>query len=180
NDLARALSDGARVVPAVTAAERFWIQPEQEFRPELALPEKTVVVQPLQLGEVTGDPWSDWAWMVGGAHMRRRGVGGGTAEELPLAPVLAQRARDARAVPLQIAGAPVVGCRAPDGSIILNRDTGPVRLASVDRPQTDEVAEAPVALREIPGIAPRAGAVPLPGLRSLRLALERTAAAGGY
>ncbi|TMA21716.1 MAG: hypothetical protein E6J84_00235, partial [Deltaproteobacteria bacterium] len=124
NDLARALSDGARVVPAVTAAERFWIQPEQEFRPELALPEKTVVVQPLQLGEVTGDPWSDWALMMGGAHMRRRGVGGGTVEELPTALALAQRVRDARMVPLQIAGAPVVGFRAPDGSIILNRDTG--------------------------------------------------------
>ena len=180
NDLARALSDGARVVPAVTAADRFWIQPEQEFRPELALPEKTVVVQPLQLGEVTGDPWSDWALMMGGAHMRRRGVGGGTAEELPLAPVLAQRVRDARAVPLQIAGAPVVGFRAPDGTIILNRDTGPVRLGSVDRPKADELPDAPVMIRDVPGIAPRAGALPLPALQALQLALERSAAAGGY
>ena len=178
DDLARALSGGARVVPAVSAGERFWIQPEQEFRSELALPEKTVVAQPLQLGEVTGDPWADWALMMGGAHMRRRGIG--TAEELPPAPALAQRVRDARAVPLQMAGAPVVGFRAPDGSIILNRDTGPIRLASVDRPQTDELPDAPVALGEVPEIAPRAGAVPLPVLQALQLALERTAAAGGY
>src|SRR5947207_15281408 len=102
--------------------------------------------------------------MMGGAHMRRRGVGGGTAEELPLAPVLAQRVRNARAVPLQIAGAPVVGFRAPDGTIILNRDTGPVPLGSVDRPKGDELPDAPVLIRDGPGTAPRAGALPLPAL----------------
>jgi hypothetical protein len=178
-DLARALAGDARAVPAVTQDERFWIQPEQEFRPELPLPAKTVVAQRLQLGEVTGDPWSDWALMTVGARMRR-GAGGAMPEVLPPASALLQRVRDGHAIPLEIAGAPVVGFRAPDGSIILNRDTGPVRLASVDRPQTDEVADAPVALRDGRGIAPRAGAVPLPALQSLQLALERTAAAGGY
>jgi hypothetical protein len=180
HDLARALAGGARLVPAVREGEGFWIQPEQEFRPSHPLPEKTLVAQPLQLGEVTGDPWADWALMMGGGHMRRRGIVAGTAEEMPPAPALAQRVRDTRAVPLQIAGAPVVAFRAPDGSIILNRDTGPVRLASVDRPQTDELPDAPVALPDIPEIAPRVGAVPLRALQALHFALARTAASGSY
>jgi len=181
DDLARALSDGARVVPAVPEGERFWIQPERAFRPDLPLPEKTVVAQPLQLGEITGDPWADWALLAGGGRMRRA-ADGGAIETDPSAipPALEERQRSIRPQPLQLAGARVVAFRAPDGSVIVNRATGAIRLASVDRPDEVATTDRPVALRERAELLPRTGAVPFAALEALQLALERTAAAGGY
>jgi len=181
DDLARALSDGARVVPAVPEGERFWIQPERAFRPDFPLLEKTVVAQPLQLGEITGDPWADWALLAGGARMRRT-ADGGAIETDPSAipPALEERLRSIRPQPLQLAGAPVVAFRAPDGSVIVNRATGAIRLASADRPEEATGTDRPVALRERTELLPRAGAVPFAALEALQLALERTAAAGGY
>src|SRR6266446_2913713 len=108
DDLARALSDGARVVPAVSEGDQFWIQPERAFRPDLPLPEKTVVAQPLQLGEITGDPWADWALVAGGARMRRAAGGAIETDPSAIPPALEERLRSIRPQPLQLAGAPVV------------------------------------------------------------------------
>lgn len=181
DELARALGGGARVVPAVSAGDRFWIQPEKAFHPDLPLPEKTVVAQPLQLGEITGDPWADWALLAGGARRRRAASAGAIEPEpSPIPPALGERLRRIRAQPLQLAGAPVVAFRAPDGSVVLNRDAGAIRLASVSRPDGASAADRRVALRERTELLPRAGAVPFAALEALRIALERTAAAGGY
>src|SRR5207245_2674329 len=96
DELARALG-GARVVPAVSAGDRFWIQPEKAFHPDLPLPEKTVVAQPLQLGEITGDPWADWALLAGGARMRRAASAGAIGPEpSPIPPALGGRWRGIR------------------------------------------------------------------------------------
>ncbi|HMC35318.1 MAG TPA: hypothetical protein VKH65_12950, partial [Myxococcales bacterium] len=180
DDLARALSDGARVVPAVSEGDQFWIQPERAFRPDLPLPEKTVVAQPLQLGEITGDPWADWALVAGGARMRRSAGGAIETDPSAIPPALEERLRSIRPQPLQLAGAPVVAFRAPDGSVIVNRATGAIRLASVDRPEEVATTDRTVALRERTELLPRTGAVPFAALEALQLALERTAAAGGY
>ena len=119
--LARALVSGARVLPAVGEGERFWIQPEKAFLPDAAeAPPKAMVAAPLQLGQITGDPWADWALTASGARMRT------------------------------------------------------ALRAAVDRP------EAPVALSTSADPLPRSGAVPFTALRTLHMALERTAAAGAY
>ncbi|HEY4730380.1 MAG TPA: hypothetical protein VIH41_04565, partial [Myxococcales bacterium] len=69
--LARALVSGARILPAVGEGERFWIQPEKAFLPDAAeAPPSATVAAPFQLGQITGDPWADWALTTSGARMR--------------------------------------------------------------------------------------------------------------
>jgi hypothetical protein len=243
--LARAVVAGARVATGGRDRDRFWIQPEESIRPDVGVAEKTLVVAPLQLGQITGDPWADWSLTAGGARLRgsppASGQGGdrpahlrapaaGEAARLWIEPARGTR-RDAPAVPdkaiivealqpgritadsaadeagtarmrealraaadrelpfpqpiveaargiqgntLQFAGAPVVAFRAPDGSLLVNRDPATIRLAAVDRP------DAPLALRAKAQLAPRTGAMPSTTLQTLQIALERTAAAGAY
>jgi hypothetical protein len=178
DDLARALSEGGRLLPAVSE-DRFWVQPERAFRPDPPPPEKTVVAQPLQLGEITGDPWADWALLAGGARARPAASAIETDPSL-IPPALRERLRSVHPQPLQLAGAPVAAFRAPDGGVIVNRAGGAIRLASLDRPDGAASMERPVALRQRADWLPRAGAVPVAALEALRNALERTAAAGGY
>jgi hypothetical protein len=171
--LARALVSGARVLPAAGEGERFWIQPEKAFLPDAAeAPPKAMVAAPLQLGQITGDPWADWALTASGARMRTalRAALDRTESVAtqPVAPVLSGLR------PLQLAGGPAVGFRAPDGTILESRAAEPVRLAAVDR------RDAPVAPPASADPLPRTGAVPFTALRALHMALERTAAAGAY
>jgi hypothetical protein len=164
--LAQAFNEGARLLPATVSGDRFWVQPGQAFQPERL--EKPVAAEPLQLGQITGDPWADWALAMGGARLRQWAQRAPQAEE-DLAPV-----RAGRPAPLQLAGAQVIAFRAPDGTVVLNGPATPIRLAASGRP------EAPAALRQRAEMAPRAGAVPFAALQALQLSLERTAAAGGY
>ncbi|MGZ6123593.1 MAG: hypothetical protein ACXWLR_01460 [Myxococcales bacterium] len=146
----------------------FWIQPERAFLPDITAGERTLVARPLRLGEITGDPWADWALAVsasGGEPARRATATRGAAPEA----ALSSHRRE-----LQFAGAPVVAFRAPDGALIFNRPAEPIRLAVFGRPA------APISLRRRAEVAPRAGAVPFTALRALHAALERTAAAGAY
>src|SRR5882762_6844675 len=173
--LARALVSGARVLPAVGEGERFWIQPEKAFLPDAAeAPPNATVADPFQLGQITGDPWADWALTASGARMRtalRAALDrAGPLGVQPVAPVLS----GLRPQPLQLAGGPVVGFRAPDGTILESHAAEPVRLAAVGRPA------APAALPISADPLPRSGAVPFTALRALHMALERTAAAGAY
>jgi len=173
--LARALVSGARVLPAVGEGERFWIQPEKAFLPDAAeAPPNATVADPFQLGQITGDPWADWALTASGARMRtalRAALDrAGPLGVQPVAPVLS----GLRPQPLQLAGGPVVGFRAPDGTILESHAAELVRLAAIDRP------DAPIALPIGADPLPRSGAVPFTALRALHMALERTAAAGAY
>jgi hypothetical protein len=173
--LARALVSGARVLPAVGEGERFWIQPEKAFLPDAAeAPPNATVAAPFQLGQITGDPWADWALTASGARMRtalRAALDrAGPLAAQPVAPVLS----GLRPQPLQLAGGPVAGFRAPDGTILESHAAEPVRLAAVGRPA------APAALPISVDPLPRSGAVPFTALRALHMALERTAAAGAY
>ena len=173
--LARALVSGARILPAVGEGERFWIQPEKAFLPDAAeAPPHATVAAPFQLGQITGDPWADWALTASGARMRtalRAALDrAGPLATQPVAPVLS----GLRPQPLQLAGGPVLGFRARDGTILESHAAEPVRLAAVDRP------DAPVALPISADLLPRSGAVPFSALRALHMALERTAAAGAY
>ena len=73
DQLAAAIAQGAKVVPGFAAGDRFWIQPEAAFKPDpKTLPEglknPVLAAAPLQLGEITGDPWADWA-LTGGGEM---------------------------------------------------------------------------------------------------------------
>jgi hypothetical protein len=173
--LARALVSGARVLPAVGEGERFWIQPEKAFLPDAAeAPPKAMVAAPLQLGQITGDPWADWALTASGARTRTALRAAVDRAGPPAAQPFASGLRGLRPQPLQLAGGPVVGFRAPDGTILVSHAAEPVRLAAVDRP------EAPVALSTSADPLPRSGAVPFTALRTLHMALERTAAAGAY
>src|SRR5207302_1482212 len=178
-------------------ADKFWIQPEAAFKPdESKLAQSAapgaVVGKPLQLGEITGDPWADWALTGGGemtpdAMMALRGrttaalrkALGDAGGELSIAPELADKIRGARGKDLRLAGAPVVGFRAPDGSIVVQRgDGGPIRLAALDR-----VEGMPQFDLQLPGTTPlaaRSGAIPATALAALQMALEQTANAGGY
>src|SRR6185295_6889483 len=159
--LARAFADGAKLLPATVSGDRFWVQPGPAVQPERQ--QKPVAAEPLQLGQITGDPWADWALAMGGARLRQ------------LAQGAAQPAAEVgRPASLQLAGSQVVAFRAPDGNIVLNGGAAPIRLAALDR------QEMPLAVRQQPGIAPRSGAVPAAALQALQISLERTAAAGGY
>src|SRR5204862_997690 len=74
----------------------------------------------------------------------------------------------------------VVGFRGADGSVVVQRDAaGPIRLAPLDRPDVTQVAQsAPSSGGQ--SIAMLSGAIPATSLQALQMALERTAAAGGY
>ena len=171
--LARALVSGARVLPAEGDGERFWIQPEKAFLPDAAeAPPKTMAAAPFQLGQITGDPWADWALTASGARMRTALRAAIDRAGLPASQPFAPGLRGLRPQPL--VGSPVVGFRAPDGTILASDAAEPVRLAAVDRP------DAPVALPASADLLPRSGAVPFTALRALHMALERTAAAGAY
>ncbi len=178
--LENALARGARVVPGLRQGDRFWIQPEKAFKPDA--PEQTVAGQPLRLGEITGDPWADWA-LTGGGELppeAMRALRGRTRHALRAAldrdvPKL-DRVRGARGR-LDLAGGPVVGFRSADGSVIVAGPQGPIRLAAFDRPEGIDL-QLPVAGPA--DLAPRSGALPATALASLQLALERTAMAGGY
>ena len=178
-DLAKALAAGAMVVPGLARRGQFWIQPEAAFRPEKALAQggtgaarsPAVVAQPLQLGQITGDPWADWA-LTGGGEL---------SPELMTA--LRGRSKQAlRGQEQRLAGAPVVGFRAPDGSVVMQRGTNSIRLAALGRPEAAVLG--PIDL-QLPGttsapLAARSGAIPATALAALQMALEQTANAGGY
>ena len=173
DELARELVAAGWVAPAL-AEDRFWIQPEQAFRPETAGPsQKALVAQPLQLGQITGDPWADWALTAGAPRPLRISSAAPAREELPVPPP-GWNVRMLRAHALQLAGAPVVAFRAPDGTVLANPASPPVRLAGVER------RDAPFALHRNPDPLPRAGAMPFTALQALQLALERTASTGAY
>jgi len=194
DELDQALAAGAQVVPGLAHGNRYWIQPEKAYKPDA--PEKPAVVgQPLRLGELTGDPWADWA-LTGGGEMSPaamtalrgrtraalRSALDGSTDGASIPPELVDRMRGVQGGQLDLAGAPVVGFRSPDGSVIVSRPLGPIRLAALDRP---EAALRPIDM-PLPGpggtveIAPLSGAVPATALATLQLALERTASAGGY
>jgi len=200
DDLAKAFARGALVVPGLSRADKFWIQPEAAFKPdEKALaqggagaPSGAVVSQPLQLGEITGDPWADWALTGGGelspeAMMALRGrsrhalraVLDRGGDDLSIPPELAERVRGVRGKELRLAGGAVVGFRAPDGSVVVQGGAGPIRLAAIDRSQ----GLSPIDL-QLPGVsgplAARSGAIPATALAALQMALEQTANASGY
>jgi hypothetical protein len=173
--VARELVAGGRVVPEAGVDDRYWVRPESTLQPELAeAPRKTLVAAPLELGQITGDPWADWALTVSEGRPTSAMTAAASRGELG-APVPFSAAPPApRTEVLQLGGTPVVAFRAPDGRLLATQAAEPVRLAALDRPA------APVALRMASGIAPRSGAMPFTALESLRTALERTAAAGAY
>lgn len=170
DDLAKALAAGAMAVPGLARADQFWIQPDAAFKPgALAQGGSGAARSPAlvaQLGQITGDPWADWALTGGG--------------ELSPELMKAVRGRSKRGQELRLAGAPVVGFRAPDGSVVMQRGANSIRLAALDRP--DAVLE-PLNL-SLPGtgapLAARSGAIPATALAALQMALEQTANAGGY
>src|SRR5207244_11603615 len=141
-------------------------------------PEKPAVVgQPVRLGEITGDPWADWALTGGGEmpmaammalrgrsrHALRAALDRQKADD-PVPPELAAGVRGVRGDQLDLGGAPVIGFRAPDGSVIVTRPQGSIRLAALDR-QLE-----PLNL-DLPGsgdLAPRSGAVPATALAALQ------------
>jgi hypothetical protein len=168
----RALGGPRAARPFVAAAQAtepgfdsFWVQPERIFLPEAAAEARTVVAHPLRLGEITGDPWADWALAVGGARSAapRAGLGSGplAATPLPMAGVGEE---------LPPADVSVLAFRAPDGALIVHPKLAPIAPAH----------GTAVGLRAAVGLASRSGALPVATLRALHLALERTAAAGGY
>jgi hypothetical protein len=178
DELAKAIARGAMVVPGLAAKDRFWVQPEQAFVPQRREVEMAQVAPqptPLQLGQITGDPWADWALMGGepGARGRRaQGVYRAALDrDMSAPPELAEKLRNMRGQELFLRGGRVVAFRAPDGSVVVNREGGPIRLARSDRPGQPSRGQ-PIALRT--------GAIPSMALEALRMALERTAAAGGY
>src|SRR5713101_8062155 len=204
DELAQAVAAGAARIVAGWAApismgaetrDRYWVQPETVFAPTrqdrelvarsdpsagLDAPSGPQVAagEPLGLGQITGDPWADWALQVGWA-----------GEAAPLA---AKALRDRAPREIRLRGEPVVAFRAPDGTLLLNGERGPIRLAAIDRdreggpPDGAALGDAAPSgaidaqrLR-VPRLAPRSGALPATALAALRIALERTAVAGGY
>lgn len=165
---AAAFAPGSPVAPDAQP-DGFWVQPETAFVAEPALPERTFVARPLQLGQITGDPWADWALTSGEASQPAPHVSADALRH-PVAPASPALRRER-----SLEDAAVVAFRAPDGRLVVNRSPSPFPLATLDRPG------ALVAWRESGGdLVPRAGALPIVALRALHMALERTAAAGGY
>lgn len=194
----KAMAAGAKVLPGLQHGDRFWVQPERAFKPAEGAPEQVVTAgQPVRLGEITGDPWADWA-LTGGGEMPAAAMAalrGRTRAALRAAldrpsgdddalipPALAARVRNDQGGELSLSGAPVIGFRAPDGSVLVARQDGAIRLAAVDRSEAGLLQPVDLALPAptTVDLAPRSGAVPATALASLQLALEKTAAAGGY
>ncbi len=170
DELAKAIARGAMIVPGLAAKDCFWVQPEQAFVPQRRDVEMAQVAPqqtPLQLGQITGDPWADWA-LMGGQGVYRAAL---DRDAMSAPPELAEKLRNTRGQELFLRGGRVVAFRAPDGSVVVNREGGPIRLARSDRPAQPSRGQ-PIALRS--------GAIPSMALEALRMALERTAAAGGY
>lgn len=171
--LAKAIHAGAPGAAGFPRQDRFWVQPETAFRPapEVAAPAPV----PVRLGEITGDPWADWALTgLGGLALRAALDRARQRAAMPIAPGLVARLRD-RARELALSGSPIVGFRAPDGTVLPLGSSGPARFDRGDRP-----ALPPLEPAGSPSLAPRSGAVPATALAALQLSLERTASAGGY
>jgi len=206
DDLAQAVVAGtARIVAGWTAAvpvagatrDRYWMQPETIFSPsggdrELVAradpaagldappePELVAAGEPLQLGQITGDPWADWALQV--------------SEGGESAPLAAKQSRRRAPAEIRVRGEPVVAFRAPDGTVLVNGERGTIRLAANDRPRQEGESPDGAALGDAAPsgavrmlrdrrmvVAPRAGALPATALSALGLSLQRTAAAGAY
>lgn len=169
-------------------ADSFWLQPEKLFLPEAAGEGRTLVVRPLLLGQITGDPWADWELASGGAtagpgktFAARPRPGGVFAARGTGRTIAAPPDSRAFAAPLSLfdssprpVDASALAFRAPDGTLVAHPKRLPIALPpSFGR---DPV----VGLRAAAAIAPRSGALPVSALRALHLSLERTAAAGGY
>lgn len=219
DELARAIAAGAMIVPGKTAGVKapagstdgFWIQPEAAFLPTSSQRERVLSqggyashggelvegsagedAQPLQLGQITGDPWADWALTGGsdgspGAVLAARGrarqflasidrnLGD---EDVVAAPRLTNKGRT-----LQLDGAPIVAFRSADGAVLVRTNAGPIRLAALDREDGSSFDGEPQrtgSYRHGLPLAQRTGAIPATALAALQLALERTASAGGY
>ena len=204
DELAQAVAAGAaRIVagwaaPVSTGAatrDRYWVQPETVFAPTkedrelvarsdpsagLDAPSGPQIAagEPLRLGQITGDPWADWALQTG-----RSGQA---------APLAARALRERFPREIRVRGEPVVAFRAPDGTLLLNGERGFIRLAAINRdpqggsPDGAALGDAAPSGAIHPrrprttGLAPRSGALPATALAALRTALERTALAGGY
>ncbi|MBS2025061.1 MAG: hypothetical protein JST92_21895, partial [Deltaproteobacteria bacterium] len=198
----------------------FWMQPEALFAPstqDMQLVQGTTTPSapatsgsgeldqlladinggnPAQLGQVTGDPWADWALQAGGkinpgelllaARNRPQaspGSYGGAVSadgsDLPAGP------RVGPGGTLHFPGSKLMAFRAPDGSVISARAGGfPVRLAQAGRSLeglglAPDFAQAGGMRGQIP-LAARSGALPATALAALSMALERTANAAGY
>lgn len=158
--------------------------------------------QPLQLGEITGDPWSDWALTGGGDASPAIML---AARGRSKSALLAALGRDTdgadtgvpalgafsslRGGDLRVNGNPVVAFRAPDGSVVVQRQRGSIRLASLSRGELAEIGDSRESVQVFRGawarrgstdIGERTGAIPATALASLQMALERSASAGGY
>ena len=200
DQLAAAIAQGAKVVPGFAAGDRFWVQPEAAFKPDASklpelAPKNPALVskgEPLELGEITGDPWADWALAGGGgdlpaairtALLSRAKSGGGAGDDgdLSIPPELATKLRGVQGQDLMLPGQQVVGFRSPDGTIVMQSARGQVRLAAIGRGGEGNLQ--PIDL-QLPGsgapIAARSGALPATALAALQMALEQTANAGGY
>src|SRR6266851_1998510 len=160
DELAKAISRGAMVVPGMAGQNNFWVQPERAFAPDR------------RLGEITGDPWADWALMGGETLARARLFRAALDRNLDgdlVPPQLVSKLRGLRGPDLLLKGAKVVAFRSADGSVLMQRANGAIRLAATDRAPDGQT-----------GIAARSGAIPATALAMLQLAIERTASAGGY
>ncbi|HUJ25776.1 MAG TPA: hypothetical protein VLW85_07150, partial [Myxococcales bacterium] len=203
DQLEQVLARGAQVVPGLQQGNRFWVQPEKAFKPDGKTlgddaPEQPVTAgRPVRLGEITGDPWADWALTGGGElppsamaalrgrtmHALRAALDRPDVDDVSIPPDLVDRVRGVQGSELPLVGAPVIGFRAPDGSVLVARPQGAIRLAAVGRPDAgllqpiDLQLPPPGAVDEM---VPRTGAVPATALAALQMALEKTAAAGGY
>jgi hypothetical protein len=222
DELARAVAAGAMVVPGKSAATgasagpagAFWIQPEAAFAPtsgqrerlgsrgdgastqgELVQGAAGQGAQPLQLGQITGDPWADWALTGGsdgsaGAILAARGQArqflASVDRSVGTGDVVGVPSLIGKGPTLQASGAPIVAFRSPDGEVLVRTNAGPIRLASLDRVDVSSETSAEAQSQRSSGylrsarIAQRTGAIPATALASLQLALERTARAGGY
>ena len=145
---------------------------------------------PLQLGQVTGDPWADWALATGGQI---------TESDLAMPALMARMDRDASPMSISAAeafglppgqsleearhnikGGRVIAFRAPDGTLVVQAAKA-VHLAEAGRVVQDGSGDSgPGSAPSRPSIGYRSGAVPQSALNTLATALERTAAAGGY
>ena len=149
-----------------------------------------LVGQPMQLGQVTGDPWADWALATGGqlspaeqalpAFASRRG--GGTPIDATAAEALGLPSQRAlREGQITLFGEKIVAFRGADGALVV-QPTGMVRMAQAGRAVgvLNAASESSYSSASGAPIGSRSGALPATALQALANALERTAAAGGY
>ena len=212
DELARAIAQGAMIVPGRTGAisgtfaEGFWIQPEGAFTASRAQQRTfsqgggtaTLVqsaaaegARPLQLGQITGDPWTDWALSGGGdlePSMLRAAKG--RARQYLAAPgrdTDGPAARPINGRQLLLNGTPALAFLAPDGSLVVQREKGTIRLAGIGRGDVSgdafNTSAGPgqqLSLRRRVALAERSGAIPATALAALQLALETSANTSGY